>query len=215
MAVIHQNARLSPTKLEILAAWLPSQPWSGDSAGLDRIGAFRFDDPDGEAGIETHLLRTGDGRILQVPLTYRGAPLDEAEDSLVATMDHTALGTRWVYDACADPVYIATLVTTIATGGGAAELVDAATGETTSGPVQVTGSGTSDSPVPAIGRITHRSDTTTTTVSAGDLEIEVIRVVGEHLGFPAGPEVLTGTWPGHSSPTLLAVVRHHDGKVRP
>ncbi|WP_138998113.1 CG0192-related protein [Rhodococcus zopfii] len=214
MAIIHQNAQLSPSKPEILAAWVPSQPWSGDSTDLERIGAFRFDDPDGEVGIETHLLRTGDGRILQVPLTYRGAPLHDAQDSLVATLDHTVLGTRWVYDACADPAYLTALVAAIATGGGAAELVDAETGETTAGPVQIAGSGTPESPAPAIGRISHASDAKTTAVSAGGVEIELARVVGEHLELPAGPEVLTGTWPGRRSPALLAVVRHHDGRVR-
>jgi len=33
-----------------------------------------------------------------VPLTYRGAPLDGAEDALVGTTEHGVLGRRWVYD---------------------------------------------------------------------------------------------------------------------
>lgn len=207
MAIIHSNARLSPTKAEILAAWVPSQPWAAGATELDRIGGFRFDDPDGEVGVETHLLRAGDGRILQVPLTYRAAPLDDAEDSLVGTMEHTVLGTRWVYDACADPVYVATLVTTIATGGGAAELVDATTGATIDAPVQVAGSGSPDAPVPAVGRITHTSDSTATTVSAGDVEIEVLRVLDEQDGPSRPGGTLTATWPGRTSPAVLAVAK--------
>ncbi|WP_068158888.1 CG0192-related protein [Rhodococcus phenolicus] len=213
MALIH-HAQLSPSKSEILATWVPTQPWSGGSAELERVDAYRFDDPDGEVGIETHLLRTADGRVLHVPLTYRGAPLGGAEDSLVATMDHSVLGTRWVYDACADPVYVATLVTAIATGGGAADLVDAETGKATQGSVKVSGSGTPDSPVPTIGRIAHTSDATTTTVSAGGVGIVLMRVIDTSAGLPEGAGVLTGTWPGQGSPTLLAVLRPGVGRVK-
>lgn len=219
MALIH-HAQLSPSKSEILVAWVPTQPWAGNPAGLERIGTYRFDDPDGEVGIETHLLATTDGRTLQVPLTYRGAPLAGAEDSLVATMDHSVLGPRWVYDACADPVYIGALVTTIATGGGAAELVDADTGAVSTGPVQVTGSGTPGAPVPVIDSLTHSSNATATTVSAGTVsagtvEVTVVRTIGVHFGPPGEPKVLTGTWRGQRTPALLAVVRPHVGRVDP
>jgi hypothetical protein len=52
MALIY-HATLTPTKLELLARWLPKQPWfAGESAsGLTNIAAFRFDDPDGEVGV--------------------------------------------------------------------------------------------------------------------------------------------------------------------
>jgi hypothetical protein len=45
------------------------------------VSAYRFDDPAGEVGIETLLVRRGAGPVLQVPLTYRGAPLAGAEDA--------------------------------------------------------------------------------------------------------------------------------------
>ena len=109
MAILHR-ASLRPTKLELLAGWLPSQPWWRNSSVTDlrKIGSFRFDDPDGEVGMETLLVSAGRD-VVQVPLTYRGAPLAGAEGAFVGAMDHSVLGQRWVYDACADPVYAAAL----------------------------------------------------------------------------------------------------------
>lgn len=72
LALLHQTT-LHPTKLELLASWLPAQPWfHGDAAALRQVGAFRFDDPNGEVGIETILVTAGDDAVYQVPLTYRG-----------------------------------------------------------------------------------------------------------------------------------------------
>ncbi|MGO3326431.1 maltokinase N-terminal cap-like domain-containing protein [Gordonia sp. (in: high G+C Gram-positive bacteria)] len=98
MAVIY-DATLSPSKEELIRDFL-------DSAGLargdvERLAAYRFDDPEGEVGIEAHIVARG-GRIFHVPLTYRGAPLDGATP--VGTMEHSVLGRRWVYAAADDPV---------------------------------------------------------------------------------------------------------------
>lgn len=109
MAVIHR-AQLSPTKPELVTAWLDAQPWGG-SGEVEMIGGYRMDDPAGEVGIEGLLARRGDA-VFHVPLTYRGAPLDPDEEggdgtsapALVTTMEHSALGPRWVYLASADPV---------------------------------------------------------------------------------------------------------------
>lgn len=92
MAIIHR-ATLVPTKAELLSAWLTGEP--------EVLGAFRYDDPAGEVGIEAFLVRVGD-QVRHVPLTYRGAPYDGA--TLVGTMEHSVLGTRWVYDGTTDPV---------------------------------------------------------------------------------------------------------------
>ncbi|MET7396663.1 hypothetical protein ABZS66_24595 [Dactylosporangium sp. NPDC005572] len=110
MALLHQ-AEISPSKLELIAAWLPGQSWFQEPSaeGLARVAAYRFDDPDGEVGIEALLVRIGDGPVYQVPLTYRGTPLDGAEAWLVGTTEHSVLGKRWVYAACGDPVYAAVL----------------------------------------------------------------------------------------------------------
>ena len=106
MALIH-DAVLRPSKTEILSAWAPTQPWfSGENLEVTRVASFRFDDPDGDVGIETLLVRAGTGPLLQVPLTYRGEPLAGGEAWLIGTLSHSVLGERWVYDAVGDPAYL-------------------------------------------------------------------------------------------------------------
>ncbi|GEE03512.1 hypothetical protein nbrc107696_39580 [Gordonia spumicola] len=103
MAVLHQ-ATLTPTKLELVTAHLDSVPWGG-SGDVTMIGGYRFDDPAGHVGIEALLASRGDS-VFHIPLTYRDAPLDGADDALITTMTHSVLGERWVYDAAADPVAV-------------------------------------------------------------------------------------------------------------
>jgi hypothetical protein len=103
MAIIHR-ATISPTKLELLEDWL-----GGDLAGpseLRQVGSYRFDDPDGEVGVEALLVTRG-GPVRHVVLTYRAWPLDSADDHLITTMEHSVLGKRWVFDGQSDPVAIA------------------------------------------------------------------------------------------------------------
>ena len=126
MALLH-HATLTPTKKELLDAWLPGQDWAAglDPAALSVVGGYRFDDPDGEVGMEGIVLSRADGpadgTFVHVPLTYRAVPLEGAEEHLVGTMEHSALGTRWVYDAEADPVWQATATATVLEGGSGAE----------------------------------------------------------------------------------------------
>lgn len=109
MAVIHPTT-MSPTKLELLAAWLPGRPWyqgAGGEPRLSRTGGFRLDDPKGEVGIEFMAVTDESGGTpvtYHVPLTYRGAPLDGAQEALVGTSEHGVLGLRWIYDGAHDPV---------------------------------------------------------------------------------------------------------------
>lgn len=118
MAVIHRTT-VKPTKLELLASWLPSRTWYQGGAGepeLAKAGGFRLDDPQGEVGIEFMVVADTSGAqaaAYLVPLTYRGAPLDGADDALVGTMEHGVLGRRWVYDGCQDPVLVAQLLALI------------------------------------------------------------------------------------------------------
>lgn len=122
MALLYR-ADLRPTKLQMLNGWLPARPWYRGPAAPDfqRVVSFRFDDPDGQVGVETLLVHADGGPILQVPLTYRGAPLDGLEPWLIGTSEHSVLGRRWVYDGCGDPVYVNALAQAIWTGGTQAE----------------------------------------------------------------------------------------------
>ncbi|HVU92752.1 MAG TPA: hypothetical protein VHC23_10985 [Jatrophihabitans sp.] len=106
MAVIHHTT-LVPSKLELLAGWLPTRDWFDSPVdGLERAGGFRLDDPAGEVGVELMIVRAADGAAYFVPMAYRDAP---ADGSLVGTTEHGVLGRRWVYDGEHDPVLQAQL----------------------------------------------------------------------------------------------------------
>ncbi len=58
-AKIH-DAVLKPSKLELLAGWLPNQPWfDGDAGDLRRVAAYRFVAPDGRQAV-TRLTQAAD-----------------------------------------------------------------------------------------------------------------------------------------------------------
>ncbi|WP_345604495.1 CG0192-related protein [Pseudonocardia adelaidensis] len=201
MALIHR-ARITPTKAELIADWLPSRTWAaGAVAPFEFLGAYRFDDPSGEVGIETHLVRAGNGDVLQVPLTYRATPLEGAERHLVGTMEHTHLGRRWVYDGCGDPVYVAAVVATIRTGGReAAEWVESDGAPVRREPTaRVSGSGSTAAPVPAAEPVDPVDGAAATTIGG----LVVLRVVGR-TERPDDADFLTGTWRGSAEPALLA-----------
>jgi hypothetical protein len=119
MALFHR-ATISPTKAEAISQWAPAQAWGPQATEpIDAIGSFRFEDPEGRVGMETHLVDAG-GVLLQVPFTYRDEPLDGAEDALVTKMEHSVLGTRWVYDGLRDPQFVMMLAAVAMTGQGEA-----------------------------------------------------------------------------------------------
>jgi hypothetical protein len=191
MAVIH-NAELRPSKLAAISGWLPQQRWSGVAPGttVEQVGRFRFDDPAGEVGVETYLVRAGSGPVLHVPLTYRGAPLDGAEAFLVTEMDHSVLGRRWVYDAVGDPVYADVVRRAVATGGHEAVLERADGSGTFDGEGSAVGSG-SAADSPAVTGVRAETTGSVTTVATGHGALAVLRVVGTPV--PAGDH-LTATW---------------------
>jgi len=212
MALIYK-AEITPSKLELVQRWIPSQRWFvGDPAGLAPHAAFRFDDPEGEVGIESLLLRTADGSTLQVPLTYRDAPLAGAEAHLVGEMEHTVLGHRWVYDGTGDPAYLAATATTALAGGVQAELVVEIDGQTVhrEPTARVAGSGSQAVVVapPAVHEVSTRHEPGLTTASAGRLHVTVARYPGT-LDLPAGDASIAGTWEGQHEPLhLVAVARN-------
>ncbi|MEX5721685.1 CG0192-related protein [Geodermatophilus maliterrae] len=207
MALVYR-AELSPSKLDLVGGWVSTRPWGrGTGSDLQRIAAYRFDDPDGEVGIEAHLVRTADGRLLHVPLTYRGAPAPGQEAHLVGTMEHSVLGRRWVYDACGDPVAVTAYLRAVVTGGtGAEEHVVTGDGFTPRATdAAVVGSGAPGVHVGPLDGLSVGDSDAATTVRTGPLTLVVHRVL-QPTAAPGGP-VLTGTWAGQASPVVLASVR--------
>src|SRR5262245_54175521 len=158
MALLYK-ATLTPSKLELITTWLPAQSWyTGPTGEMLRVASFRFDDPAGAVGIETVLVRTGDGPIHQIPLTYRDAPL--ADTAVLTTATHSVLGKRWVYDGTRDPLYAATLATAILTNTGQADqFIDVdGTLQRREPSMSVTSNAPSGTPSPTCGTIHHVDD---------------------------------------------------------
>ncbi|MDG4797574.1 hypothetical protein [Micromonospora sp. WMMD1082] len=212
MALLHR-AELHPTKLELLATWLPTRDWyEGDSgAEVVRVAAYRFDDPAGEVGIETLLVRAGDGPVHQVPLTYRDAPLGSTDGWLVGTVEHSVLGTRWVYDAPVDPVYAAALAGAVLAGAGQAEEYFEVDGrrEVRLPSMEIANDAPGGAGLPDVGAVRRVVDGDPTVIVTDTVELGVIRRPGivPASGAAALGGTLTGTWGGVSAPLAYASVR--------
>lgn len=205
MAIVHR-ATITPTKAELIADWAPHQPWGPPpDAPLEMIGAYRFDDPDGRVGMETHLVRHG-STLLQIPLTYRDEPLDGAEDSLIVEMQHSVLGTRWVYDGLRDPRLLVMLAAVAMTGQGEALSMVEHEGRWYIAPsnVRIQGGGWTQERVPVDGfELQH--DTAAGAVLHNDrFELTVFRCP---VPGPRPAIGLTATWDGGPGPVVLAEVR--------
>lgn len=210
MAEIYPDAELYPAKPEAVAAYLREHgPDPGVSAeALTLLASYRFDDPGGDVGMEVHLVRDQAGRLLQVPLTYRGDP-HPAQDELL-TIDHSVLGQRYVYGGLSDTMFLTQLVDTIVGGGVGARHVNVNDGsEITHRVANVRGTGMSDEDAPSVARAA------TPGVSEGAVHVPLM---GGELIFdlqldpsddpsertPNG--MLFGTWPGQDSEVLLATI---------
>ncbi|MDJ0459655.1 hypothetical protein PUN71_020810 [Arthrobacter sp. NQ7] len=205
MAIV-QKATLTPSKMELLQRWLPTQAWFGKnvSADLSRIGSFRFDDPAGEVGIET-ILVASENTVFQVPLTYRGSPLPEAEPFLIGTMEHSILGTRWIYDAAGDPVYISALAAAILTGHPQADQAFELEGRLELIPesVHLQTTGTPTTSIPTICSTVSTTLDGVTAIYVGDQELSVNRVLNFAKQTPK-QRVLAATWDRQTMPVELA-----------
>ena len=208
MAILHR-ATLTPSKLELLAGYLTAIPYF-ESFGCDELtplGAYRFDDPAGEVGMESHLVSGTAGKTIHVPLTYRSAALDGADDWLVGTMEHSVLGPRWVYYGCADPVYVGELARTILTGGTEAEqYFESAEGRVVRDPTaRVRGSGQAGTPVPEVAAVSGDREGGATIVRSGGLNLVVLNDLGLPLEQRAQAATLSGTWEAVVAPVVLAI----------
>lgn len=205
MGVFHR-ATVTPTKADLIAEWAPTQSWGPSAdAPMDVVGAFRFDDPENRVGMETHLVAT-EGELLQVPLTYRDEPVDGAEAALITEMQHSELGTRWVYDGLRDERFVIMLAAVAMTGQGEALGMAVYDGRWHIAPtnVRIQGGGWTLERVPVDG-FRQVSDTTTAVVFDNDrFELTFFRrpVVG-----PRPAIGLTATWEGQPDPVVLAQVR--------
>ena len=205
MALFHR-ATLKPTKAELITQWAPTQAWGPPAdAPMDIVGAFRFDDPEGRVGMETHLA-AAEGTLYQVPLTYRDAPLAGAEDALISEMEHSALGTRWVYDGLGDAAYLGMLAAVALTGQGEALGMIEYDGRWHIAPtnVRISGGGWGEERVP-VDEFTLGSDDGAITVFSNDrFELSVFR----HPVPGPRPKIgLTATWDGQTEPAVLAAIR--------
>ncbi len=204
MALFHR-ATITPTKAELVAEWAPTQPW-GPAAGrdIDVIGSYRFDDPDGRVGMETHLVVVDDV-VFQVPLTYRDEPLAGTEAGLITQMQHSVLGTRWVYDGLRDPLFVVMLAAVSMTGQG--EALGMAVYEdrwyVAPSNVRIQGGGWTQARVP-VDRFELLSDDAGGSMLRNDgFELTMFRrpVVGLRPAIG-----LTATWETQPAPVVLATV---------
>lgn len=210
MSLIYASTTLRPSKLELLAEWLPTQAWfEDDAAQLASVGAYRFDDPEGEVGLEGHLLSAGGDTVYHVPLTYRGAPLEDGEPFLVGTMEHGVLGTRWASDATGDPVYRSVLAAAIAQGGHEAslELVNAeGQARVRESATHVRGSGSTEGLVPELWAASIEVAGGAVRIEAPLATLDVFRVLDRSAQPLVGSEALWATWPGQLEPVMLAAL---------
>ena len=120
-------------------------------------------------------------------------------------MDHSVLGKRWVYDACADPVYVRALATAILTGQEEAALIVDGEPEPRPSTVNVKGSGTLDGGVPALSASAPVSGTGVTIIDAGGVRLKVARVL--EVATELHSELtLSGKWAGLENPVELAAI---------
>lgn len=179
MAIVHSGADMTPTKRELLTAWLPPQPWWPTGAEVPEPEAsFRLDDPDGEVGIETFLLRVGGG-VVQVPLTYRSGPLLGGE--LIGETEHSVLGRRWVHLGTSDPVFVGATTAAIREGHTQAALE-----------------------APDGSSITRSTTATVRGSGAGSGQLHVAVAIAPGTDQSAATGTLTATWAEQPDAVVLA-----------
>jgi len=198
-------ATLTPTKAELIAEWTPTQPWGLPAdVPVEVIGSYRFDDPDGRVGMETHLVSAG-GTLLQVPLTYRDAPLQGADDAFIVEMQHSVLGTRWVYDGLRDPRFVVMLAAVAMTGQGEALGMAVYDDRWYIAPsnVRIQGGGWTQERVPVDGFEVGDGDATRVVLHNDRFDLTVFR---RPAPGPCPAIGLTATWGGRPNPVVLAEV---------
>jgi hypothetical protein len=157
--------------------------------------------------METHLVTAGT-TLLHVPLTYRDEPLAGADDALIAQMQHSVLGTRWVYDGLRDPLLVVMLAAVSMTGQGEALGMAVYDGRWYVAPsnVRIQGGGWTHERVPVDQFDVEHEDATRVVLRNDRFELTVYR---RPVPGPRPPIGLTATWDGLPDPVVLAAVTEH------
>lgn len=103
----------------LLSAWLPRQSWfpkletelgaDPDITPMSVTRLFEWDSGEGTVRGTQAIISVGDGRTLRrinVPLSFRTSENFALRAHLIGTIDDITLGPCWVYDGCADPVFV-------------------------------------------------------------------------------------------------------------
>ena len=154
--------------------------------------------------METHLVTAADV-LMQVPLTYRDEPLDGAEDALITEMQHSVLGTRWVYDGLRDPRFVVMLAAVTMTGQGEALGMAQFDGRWYVVPsnVRIEGGGWTQERVPVDGFELRSDDATASVLQNDRFELTVFR---RPVRGPRPAVGLTASWNGDDGAVVLAKV---------
>lgn len=168
------------------------------------IGAYRFDDPEGQVGMETFIVQAGED-LLHVPLTYRNEALAGHESSFVGEMLHSELGTRYVYDGLGDAQFVTMMAAVSMTGQGEALGLAVYDGRWFIAPtnVRIRGGGWTQERVAVDGFDRVSDDASGALLRSDEFEL----VVSRRLATGPQPAIgLTATWETQSDPVVLATI---------
>ena len=203
---IFQVATNTPPKSELIREWLHRQPWGPTSdEPVEPVGSFHLDDPEGEVGMQVFVVRAGT-TLFQVALTYRDRPLPDAENSFLGEMEHSVLGTRFVYDAIGDERFIMVLAGVAVSGYGQALGFAHHEDRWYSVPDEllVRGTGMLTHRVPVDGFRVDASTEAEVVLRNDGIELTLIRRLDDR---PPPAMGLTATWSGQPAPITLVTAR--------
>jgi hypothetical protein len=145
------------------------------------------------------------GTVFQVPVTYRDTPLAGGGDALIGEVQHSALGTRWVYDGLRDALLVTMLAGVSMTGQGEAlgMVMDDGRWHIAPSPVRIQGGGWGLERVPVDGFELVTDDADRSVLRNDGFELTVFR---RPRPGPRPAIGLTATWGEIEEPIVLATV---------